>query len=87
MLRLADILKQYPLPEEDQHPGLQHVLVVRKGHLPELMTLVGLHGGSAVVPPRELNATNFYLTIRIPYGRSKDFLSLVREERVYRVIE
>jgi hypothetical protein len=85
MLRLSEIIKALPPQEgeeEDVHPGVQHVVYVRKPRLPDLMSIVASYGGAAAVPPEELNAFEFVLRILIPYGRTKDFLSNLYEEGI-----
>ena len=78
MLRLSEIIKELPPVEGEEeyvHPGIQHVVYVKKSRLPDLMSLVAGYGGAAASPPEELNAFEFVLRILIPYGCSKDFLA------------
>jgi hypothetical protein len=89
MLRLSEIIKALPPvegEEEDVHPGIQHVVYLKKGRLPDLMSIVAEYGGAAVAPPEELNAFDCVLTVRIPYGRTKDFLSNLYEEGIRYVV-
>ena len=85
MLRLSEIIKALPPvegEEEDVHPGIQHVVYLKKSGLPDLMSIVAGYGGAAVAPPEELNAFDFVITIRIPYGKTRDFLSSLYEEGI-----
>ena len=79
MLRLSEIIKELPPAEGEEeeyaHPGIQHVVYLKKGRLADLMSIVALYGGAAVAPPEELNSFEVVLRILIPYGRSKDFLA------------
>lgn len=89
MLRLSEIVKALPPlegEEEDVHPGIQHVVYVKKRGLPDLMSIVANYGGAAVTPVEELNPFEFVITVRIPYGRTKDFLSNLYEEGIRYVI-
>jgi hypothetical protein len=84
-LRLSEIIKALPPvegEEEGVHPGIQYVVYLKKGRLPDLMSIVASYGGAAVAPPEELNAFEFVLRIRIPYGRTRDFLSNLYEEGI-----
>jgi hypothetical protein len=83
VLRLSEIIKALPPvegEEEDVHPGVQHVVYLKKGRLADLMAIVADYKGAAAAPPEELNAFEFVIRIRIPYGRTKDFLSSLYEE-------
>jgi len=85
MLRLSEIIKALPPvegEEEGVHPGIQHVVYVRKPGLPDLMSIVANYGGAAVAPVEELNPFEFVLIIQIPYGKTKDFLSNLYEEGI-----
>ena len=85
MLRLREIIEQLPPhegEEEDVHPGIQHVVYLKKRGLPDLMAIVAEYKGAAVAPPEELNLFEFVITIRIPYGKTKDFLSALYEEGI-----
>jgi hypothetical protein len=79
MLRLSEIIKSLPPQEGEEteyvHPGVQHVVYLKKGRLADLMAIVAGYGGAAVAPPEELNAFEFVLRILIPYGCNKDFLA------------
>jgi len=79
MLRLSEIIKSLPPAEGEEaeyvHPGVQHVVYLRKGRLPDLMAIVAGYGGSAASPPEELNSFEFVLRILIPHGKSRDFLA------------
>jgi hypothetical protein len=89
VLRLSEIIKALPPvegEEEDVHPGIQHVVYVRRGRLPDLMAIVADYGGAAVTPVEELNLFEVVLTIRIPYGKTKDFLSNLYEEGIRYVV-
>jgi hypothetical protein len=85
MLRLSEIVKALPPQEGEEeyvHPGIQHVVYLKKPRLPDLMSIVAEYGGAAVTPVEELSPFEFVLTIRIPYGRTKDFLSNLYEEGI-----
>jgi hypothetical protein len=85
VLRLSEIIKALPPQEgeeEDVHPGIQHVVYLKKRGLPDLMTIVADYGGAPVAPPEELNLFEFVVTVRIPYGKTKDFLSALYEEGI-----
>ena len=85
MLRLSEIVKALPPLEGEEkgvHPGVQHVVYIKKAGLPELMSIVASYGGAAVAPVEELNPFEFVLIIRIPYGKTKDFLSSLYEEGI-----
>lgn len=89
MLRLSEYLKALPPVEgekEETLPGIKHVVYLKKGRLPDLMAIVADYGGAAVAPPEELNAFDYVLTIHIPYGRTKDFLSNLYEEGIRYVV-
>jgi hypothetical protein len=87
MLRLSEIIKALPPVEEEYvHPGIQHVVYLPKSRLPDLMAITANYEGAAVAPPEELNPFEFVITIRIPYGRTKDFLSNLYEEGIRYIV-
>jgi hypothetical protein len=79
VLRLSEIIKELPPVEGEEaeyvHPGVQHVVYLKKGRLADLMAIVAGYGGAAAASPEKLNDFEVVLRILIPYGRSKDFLA------------
>lgn len=78
-------LKEIPNPPEevvdDPNPGVRLVVYTHRSRLPEIMAVVNECGGWTVVQPQKLPETNeWYLTVLVPYGRTKHFQDRILDE-------
>jgi hypothetical protein len=73
-----------PPPEiaaDDPNPGVEFVVFTRRSRLWEVAAIIGEVGGHATVSPRALpEGEEWYLTVIVPYGRTKSFKERLWEE-------
>jgi hypothetical protein len=82
---LFNKLKEIPNPPEvieyDPNHGVQYVVYTYRSRLGELTTVVNECSGWVTVQPQKLpEGEEWYLTVMIPYGHTKNFQDRIWEE-------
>jgi hypothetical protein len=76
----------FPIPntviEPDPNPGTYYVIYVPNKRLLDLTTIISNFKGVVTVPVQPLNDYETYLTVMIPYGRTRDFTDNLYEEGI-----
>jgi hypothetical protein len=68
--------------EPDPNPGTFYVIYVPKKRLRDLTTIISYFKGVVTVPVQSLNNYESYLTVMIPYGKTREFTDNLYEEGI-----
>ncbi len=84
-MSLLGRLKSIPNPPAESvdaaNPGVQYVVYTHRSRLGEIAAVVGEVKGWTTVPPQKLpEGHEYYLTVMVPYGRTKEFRDRIWEE-------